>query len=164
VTKDGLELYYTRLLKGSFNTEICVSVRNSVSDSFSLPMLIHANNGFAPEAPSPSSDKQSIYYHQKDDSNVYKIFLRYRTQSTGITEPFTKGKLNVHPNPTKDKVNITLPSTDSNFEIVIFSSLGQKIFSTSTSTIIDISGFTNGVYFLTLKQKDNIWTSKIIKN
>jgi hypothetical protein len=60
-------------------------------------------------------------------------------------------------------VNITLPSTDKKFEIVIFSSLGQKIFSTSTSTMIDISGFTSGVYFLTLKQKDNIWTSKIIK-
>ncbi|MBE0673685.1 MAG: PD40 domain-containing protein, partial [Bacteroidales bacterium] len=86
VTKDGLELYYTRLLKSSFNTEICVSVRNSTTDTFSLPKVIHSNLGFLPEAASPSTDKQKIYYHQKDGTGKYHIYLRYKNLTTDIDE------------------------------------------------------------------------------
>lgn len=163
LTKDGLELYYTRLQKGTFNTEICVSVRNSVSDTFSLPMVIHSNNGFAPEAATPTTDKQIIYYHQKDASNLYKIFLRYRTVTTGIEEPTIK-KIMAYPNPTKDIINISLSSYDEKFDIEIYSLLGQRILTASTTTIVDVSEFSNGVYFLRIKQNDNYWTTKIIKN
>lgn len=30
----------------------------NVSDTFSLPVVIHSNNGFVPEAATPSTDKQ----------------------------------------------------------------------------------------------------------
>lgn len=162
VTQDGLELYYTRLLIGGFNTEICVSTRNTISDTFSFPMVIYSNFGYFPEAASPSTDKQIIYYHQKDSSNLYKIFLRYRTGTTEITRPMTKERIMVYPNPAEDIVSVSLPLPDNEFVIEIYSSLGQKLFSTSETTMIDISNFTSGIYLFTLKQNNNIRTTKII--
>ncbi|GAB4252587.1 MAG: hypothetical protein Kow0079_07450 [Vicingaceae bacterium] len=84
VSKDGLELYFTRLLKNTTNTEICVSVRNSINDPFSLPTVIYSNDGFFPEAVTITTDKQKIYYHQKDNSLLYNIFLRYRNLSSSV--------------------------------------------------------------------------------
>ena len=75
VTKDDLELYFTRIQKTTINSEICVSVRNSLADTFSLPSVIHSNLGFIPEAASPSTDKQKIYYHQKDGTGIFHIYL-----------------------------------------------------------------------------------------
>jgi hypothetical protein len=78
LTKDGLELYYTRLLKSGFNTEICVSVRNTVADTFSLPMVIYSNYGYFPEAATPTTDKQKIYYHQKNNTFTYHNYPKVK--------------------------------------------------------------------------------------
>lgn len=163
VTSDGLELYYTRLLKGTLNTEICVSVRNSVTDTFSLPIVIHSNLGFAPEAASPTTDKQKIYYHQKDNSGHYKIYLRYRTGTTGIKEQTNTNNLMVYPNPTNNIFEINLPNLSEPYIIYLYSFLGQELFKISDQTIIDISNLPNGIYFLTIKNYDKTWTTKVIK-
>jgi len=164
VTKDGLELYFTRLLKNTYNTEICVSVRNSVLDIFSLPMIIHSNIYFVPEAPTVTTDKQKIYYHQKDSTNVYKIYLRYRTGTTGIEKQKTTETLKVYPNPTRDLIYIELPSAKTSIEISIYSILGERIFCALDMTTIDISNFNNGIYFLMAKYDNKIITTKIIKD
>ena len=51
VTKDGLELYYTRIKKSALATEICVAVRNTPTDTFSLPTIIYADPAYIEEAP-----------------------------------------------------------------------------------------------------------------
>lgn len=166
VTKDGLELYYTRLLKNTFNTEICVSVRNSIADTFSVPMFIHSKLGFVPEAASPTTDKQKIYFHQKDGTGIFKIYLRYRTGTTGITginEQTKKEILKVYPNPTNNFINVALIKPNEAFVIEIYSLLGQNILVTSKKTSIDISNFASGIYYLTVMQNDKKWTAKIIK-
>lgn len=165
VTKDGLELYYTRLLVGGFDTEICVSVRNSISDTFSLPMIIYSNFGYFPEAATPTTDKQKIYYHKKNGALTYSIYLRYRTGTTvGINEQTNTENIKVYPNPTNNIFNVILPNLSSPFTITIYSSLGQELYKTSNSSSIDISNLANGTYFLTVKQNDKNWTTKIIKN
>lgn len=163
VTKDGLELYCTRLQKGTFNTEICVSVRNSVSDTFSLPVVIHSNNGFVPEAATPSTDKQIIYYHQKDNSGLHKIFLRYRTGATGLNEYSNEENVIFFPNPANHTINVVIVDLAEPFTIYVNTILGQEIYKAAGNASIDISSYSNGIYFLRLKQKDKIWTSRFIK-
>ncbi|MBI5540205.1 MAG: T9SS type A sorting domain-containing protein [Bacteroidia bacterium] len=163
VTKDGLELFYTRLLKGNYNTEICVSVRNTVSDIFSLPMVIYSSFGYFPEAATPTTDKQKIYYHKKNGAFIYSIYLRYRTGTTGIKEQSNTENFRVYPNPTNDILDIILPNISGHFTISVYSSLGQELFKMSNKTSIDISNLPNGIYFLTVKNYDRIWTTKIVK-
>jgi hypothetical protein len=163
ITEDGLELYYTRLIVGGYNTEICVSVRTTVSDTFSLPTVIYSSLGYSPEAATPTTDKQKIYYHKKDGTLIYHIYLRYRTGITGINTPTSTENIKVYPNPTNDVFNIVLSNPLDHFTVTIYSLLGQELSKTSNNTSIDISNFTNGVYFLTIKQNDRNWTTKIVK-
>lgn len=163
LTKDGLELYYTRLLKSGFNTEICVSVRNTVADTFSLPMVIYSNYGYFPEAATPTTDKQKIYYHQKDNTFTYKIYLRYRTATTGINEQTNNQNIKAFPNPTNSVFNIILPNPSEHFTLTIYSTLAQELYQTSDNTSIDMSNFAKGIYFLKVKLEKINWTSKIIK-
>jgi len=162
-TKYGLDLYFSRLRKGTTDTEICVAVRNTPSDTFSLPATIYSNIGFVPEAPCPTSDKKKIYYHQKDQSGLFRIFLRYRISLPGIFDKSNEQKLKVYPNPSDHIVNVELPNQQNKFTISIYDLLGQKIYETTMSTNIDISQLSNGIYFLKLSQHSNIWTTKIIK-
>ena len=163
VTTDGLELYYTRLLKNTFNTEICVSVRNSVADTFSLPTVVHSNIGFFPEAASPSSDKQRIYFHQKDGTGIFHLYLRYRTGTTGIYEQSKSKNINVFPNPTNNIFNIDLPNSKESFSLAVYSSHGKELFRIFNNTSVDISNLPNGIYFLTIIQSDKIWRTKMVK-
>ncbi len=163
VSVDGLELFYTRLLKGSNNTEICVSVRNSVGDVFSTPSIIHSNPGFTPEAATPTSDKQKIYYHQRNSSSIYEIFLRYRTGYAGINENPKVQNLFVFPNPSVSIIEMKLPIPNQQFQIEIYSLKGPKIYESTEKTQIDISKFPKGMYIINLYQDEKKWTSKIIK-
>lgn len=163
ITKDGFELYFTRILNTTVNSEICVSVRNSLSDPFSLPFVIHSNNGFVPEAPTLTTDKQRLYYHQKNGSGVFKINMRYRTSATGINKIFSPEDLKLFPNPTTNSINITVPNPNEKYEIEIHSPQGQLILKTSTSRTIDIEHLPKGIYFLTVNQNNKIVTKKIVK-
>lgn len=156
VTKDGLELYYTRLLKGGYDTQICVSVRNTVSDTFSLPMIIYSNYGHFPEAASPTTDKQKIYYHKKNGSGIYNIYLRYRASVSGIQENnLHENNFSVYPNPALETLNI-ISFENRKINLQIFDAVGMlvKEVSFSHSTQIDIEDLPNGLYFI--YQKDNL--------
>lgn len=163
VTKDGLELFYTRLLKGGYNTEICISVRNTVSDTFSLPKVIYSNYGYFPEAATPTTDKQKIYYHKKNEALIYSIYLCYRIGTTGNNERTNTENFQVYPNPTNNIFNIILPNPSDHFTISVYRLHGQELFKMSNKTSIDISNLPTGIYFLTVKQNSRIWTTKIVK-
>ena len=162
VTADGLELYYTRLLKDTSNTEICVSVRETANGLFSAPSVIHANLGFLPEAASPSTDKQKIYYHQKDDSGIFHLYLRYRTQTAGVEEN-AKPIARISPNPTSGLVTIETSEATPEFTVSVFSVLGQEMHPAVNTTSIDMSPFAAGLYYMIVRQDDKITTAKIVK-
>lgn len=83
ITADGLEFYYTRFLQGSIDSnsisEICVAVRASTSDAFLEPKVLFSDKLITSivEAPTLTTDKQIMYYHQKVDG-VFKLMMRYR--------------------------------------------------------------------------------------
>ena len=83
ITQDNLELYYTRFKAGNVgvNTlaEICVATRTSATDAFSSPSVLFSNtlsNGII-EAPTLTTDKQLMYYHQKVNG-IHVIVMRTR--------------------------------------------------------------------------------------
>ena len=83
ITADGLEFYYTRFLKGDIDSntvaEICVAVRVATSDAFSVPKVLFSDKLISSivEAPTLTTDKQIMYYHQKVDG-VFRLMMRER--------------------------------------------------------------------------------------
>lgn len=82
ISSDNLELYFTRYLKGIITSgtvfEICVAVRSNSSSEFSVPKVLFSETiSDLIEAPTLTTDKNSIYYHRKT-SDSHKIMLRYR--------------------------------------------------------------------------------------
>ncbi len=163
ITKDGLEFYFTRLLKNTTNTEMCVAVRNNTTSAFSLPLVLYNNPGFFPEAASPTTDKQAIYYHQRDATTVYHIYLRYRTGTTEIIEIKNEALFNVHPNPTNADFKVVLKNPKDAFTLIVRSTLGKEIYNSSSETTVDISHLMNGIYYITVEQKGLSWTRKLVK-
>lgn len=163
VTEGGLELYFTRILKSTVNSEICVSVRNTNNGKFSLPTVIHSNLGFVPEAASPTLDKQKIYYHQKENSGLFRIYLRYRAGLTSVEEFKASPKYSVFPNPGNETINVLLPYPNEPFVISLSSSCGQVECRTESATKLDLKDFAKGLYFLTIEQKGRVYSLKLLK-
>jgi hypothetical protein len=163
VTHDGLELYFTRLLKNTFNTQVCVSVRNSVNDNFSVPQIIHQNNGFVPEGPTINANKTKLYYHQKDGTGLHKIHLRYSINSVGNAESEMEPHLLVYPNPVKDNLNINFANTEKEIALCLYSLDGRIIYTIKNQNFIDCIGLNKGVYFLEINTENNIYFKKIVK-
>ena len=168
VTKDGLELYFTRILNGSFTTEICVSVRSTTTSVFSAPSIIYSSQPLTPEAATLTTDKSIMYYHKKP-STLYKIFMRYRTITTDVGEINKKDMVTVFPNPTSDKLFISFQNKElKQIELKIFNVNGQELLNEQIENnkgvnTLDISKLPVGVYFVqAIAGKEIVCDQKII--
>lgn len=161
ISKDGLQIYFTRILISSpVQSEICVAVRNSSTDPFSIPSVIYASN-LAPEAPTLTTDQTKMYYHKKV-SGQYRLFLRRNTSIASIDEKVLSS-ISVYPNPTKDLLSVIIPNPNQEYTIEIRSTIGQLLLSTSKESNLDLSNFSNGLYMLMFKQGGENWVRRIIK-
>lgn len=162
ISRNGLELYYTRIFKSNPTySEICLSVRTSLSGTFSLPSIIYSSP-FIPESPTLTTDQSKMYYHKKA-GNLFKIFLRYRDSTTSIEKKSNSNGIKVFPNPSGNIINIELPYPDQKYCIEIFSAIGQKVLKTSERNVISIENFASGIYILKVRQGDKTWTTKLMK-
>jgi hypothetical protein len=163
ITKDGLELYFCRVLRSNpVNTDICVSVRNTATDTFSLPSVIYSNNngGWLPEAPSLTTNKSILYYHQRSAymSGTFKIYMRYRIGTTGITEVNKNVVISIFPNPFSSQTVLQTDKPLKDATLTIYNVFGENIFqfiiqSLTTSTV-DLSSQPSGIYFLKITSQD----------
>jgi hypothetical protein len=85
-----------------------------------------------------------------------------RESSLSINE-FDEAGIAIYPNPTSDR--ITIKSENNQINSILISDIGGKIIYShdkieSISTDIDLSSFSNGIYFVTLNKST---TKKIIK-
>jgi hypothetical protein len=161
ITKDGLELYYTRIKKGSFQTELCVSVRNAAADTFSLPSVIYTNPAYIIEAPTLTTDKTRLYYHKKEVSN-FKIYLRYRNVAAGLDDIIYADGIEVYPNPAYDRIQIKMPTT-AYFKMEIYDVFGRRLFTEYNKKDIDIISLSKGVYSLIIINNRYSVIKKIVK-
>lgn len=70
--------------------------------------------------------------------------------------------ISIFPNPANTEINIVLPSNN-NTQIEISNAMGQLIIKDQNKNKIDISNFTSGLYFISVKQGQQICTQKLIK-
>jgi hypothetical protein len=82
----------------------------------------------------------------------------YVQQHAGIKQNMNDVEVNVYPNPAKDKIYIEGKGID---EIRLFDLLGKEIISTKEKEI-DVSDLNEGVYFISVKTKENTCAQKII--
>jgi len=96
------------------------------------------------------------------DNFVKKIL---KTDSINYISDISKtNNLNIYPNPAKDYINIKF-TDNSKKEISIINETGQVIFKKEcfeTETKIKTSSFNSGIYFIIVKNKNIIGTSKFI--
>jgi hypothetical protein len=90
-------------------------------------------------------------------------FYLVRESTLSINE-FDQAGITIYPNPTSDR--ITINSENNQINSIMISDIGGKIIYSndqieSISTDIDLSSFSDGMYFVTL---NNSITNKIIKN
>lgn len=162
ISTDGLELHYTRFLKSNLSqgTQICVSVRTHLNDTFSLPSVLHPFSNLTPEATTLTSDQSKIYYHKKSNG-LYKLFLRYRTQATSLDPSIKLHALSVYPNPTKGELH--LEGTKENFiNLKIYDLQGRFIKETS-SHHFSIQDLPIGIYIIRINDQHSSEFLKIIK-
>jgi hypothetical protein len=69
----------------------------------------------------------------------------------------------IFPNPVKNSVQVYLPNPNQKFSIGVYSTTGKLLVKATDKTVIDVSNFKSGIYILTLRQENNIWTTKIVK-
>lgn len=169
ISRDNLELYYTRYPRDSItlNTlfEICVAVRTTPADRFSIPkVLFSALISELIEAPTLTYDKQIIYYHKKTFSS-HKIVMRYRQDPLSvINQSNIEVPITVFPNPSRDKINIKTDNSFLKLKVSLYTILGELIKTTNNQTEeIDISFLPAGAYFMKIESDKKFLIKKIIK-
>lgn len=162
ISKDGLELYYTRLLHNGLQTEIMVSVRTNTNQAFGLPMLLIGSPNLLPEAATISSDNSKIYYHKKV-GGVFKIFLREKVIPTHIDNDRESNQIGVYPNPASNAIFIKANNYSGDYEVEIYNVLGMCVQKSATRDSIDVSNLAKGIYYIKIQRENEAIVKQIIK-
>lgn len=147
LTNDGLELYFSRLRKGTLQTEVCVSARTDTVSPFGIPGIIYTHPSLVPEAPSLTADKNRLYYH-RIENGLFKIFLRYRNNNTQVKKNSKEDLFRVSPNPAGDVISV---SCEKKSRIFIYDLHGKCIHEKWTEPgeeQIKICNFVSGLYII----------------
>jgi hypothetical protein len=70
--------------------------------------------------------------------------------------------LKIYPNPSNGIFRFDLPE-NSDFEVAVFNSFGQKINTQSVTNQIDLQNQSNGIYYFEIKTTETIFKGKLIK-
>jgi hypothetical protein len=81
----------------------------------------------------------------------------------GIEKQEVQNLFRVFPNPSQEKLYVVL-NVASEFSVEVFNSAGQKVVETREESILDISGWKRGVYFIQVNSDGKSAIQKIIKD
>lgn len=172
ISSDNLELYYTRFLKGPVTAstmfDICVAVRDTPADTFSLPLVLFSEPiAELIEAPTLTTNMLIVYYHRKTPTS-HKIVMRYRNQLLGNT-PLAFVSKPVYPNPASNKITLEINQPSKGLHFMIYNAMGEVVMKeqeiTSNTQEINIEKLDQGAYFINLvKGKNVLETIKFIVN
>lgn len=123
----------------------------SISKSLGLVVVRMGNQATSGEVPTQLCN------------SIWEKLNSVMCNATSINENISnKTTISIFPNPANSEINIVLPSND-NTQIEISNALGQLIIKDQNKNKIDISNLTNGLYFIAVKQGQQIYTQKLIK-
>jgi hypothetical protein len=151
-----------------------IKVWSGVSGSGSFPTVVKvvkSNNTLVYTETTIPNNVQRYYFIeiiQQDGQRIVTSPIWYTKDpfaSVGVVNNHSTSVL-VFPNPAKDVITIT--SSEKNYTINIYDISSRKIFSTinpNESTNIDISSFSEGIYYIELiKDNTTLYHQKFIKN
>jgi hypothetical protein len=96
-------------------------------------------------------------------NNIWEKLNAVMCNTTSINETNSSIKtISIFPNPANTEINIVVPLNE-NSQIEISNAMGQVIFKDDNKTKIDISNLPNGLYIVSVKQGQQSYTQKLIK-
>lgn len=112
--------------------------------------------------------RESAHLYNNPTNQMGYGIPNFETALTAVlaSESFQEDLFSVYPNPAKDILNIDVPKSFTQAEIVIYNVLGNKISTyiiNSENTSFDISSLKQGVYFLSINANNLSQTIKFIK-
>lgn len=84
--------------------------------------------------------------------------------SNGLNSGSATYLINIFPNPFNTFINLPVQNLKGDFEVLIYNSLGNLIFKSQNQSIISTIDFPKGIYYLSLKDQNNSYRQKLIKN
>jgi hypothetical protein len=93
-----------------------------------------------------------------DDINITKV-----TSGVGIKTISNNNTISIFPNPTSGILNVT--STEASSSIEVINVIGEKVYSNTLvkgNNSIDLSGLSNGAYFVKINSNNQITTKKVV--
>ena len=108
----------------------------------------------------------NIAYYFIDDVFVYELPSDSTTcfDGVGVNEIKKENEILVYPNPTSNQ--ITIRGLYGKNDVAIYNLLGEKVFQSSIQQInnsaINLSSYPDGIYFLSVKNKEKIFSEKFI--
>lgn len=169
ISSDNLELYYTRYPRDTItvNTlfEICVAVRNSPTDNFSVPTVLFSDLiEDLIEAATLTADKEIIYYHRKIIGS-HKIVMRYR-ESALNTSVLSEQKtaLTIYPNPTNGNLYIQTDSQYEKIKLSVLNLLGAEVIAATDQEQVDVKSIPEGTYFVKVEIDGKVMIKRFLKN
>ncbi len=83
--------------------------------------------------------------------------------TTGVNEiQNSTNNILVYPNPANNLLTVQLSTTE-NFTVEVFNTLGENIFKSSNKKSIDVSSFSQGMYFINVQQGNKKMLAKFVK-
>ena len=123
----------------------------SVSKSLGLVLVRMGNQATSGEVPTQLCN------------SIWEKLNSVMCNATSFNENISSIKtISIFPNPANTEINIDLPSNGS-AQIEISNAMGQVIIKDQNKNKIDISNLTNGLYFISVKQGQQSYTQKLIK-
>ncbi|MEP7265469.1 MAG: T9SS type A sorting domain-containing protein [Bacteroidota bacterium] len=157
---------------GSFflNNKMYVGFRsNPVYGDSLLEMTVSSSGisfGNRYHIPSPvvaTSSSGAIHLLAHDFASCYGASINLET---GVEKASLQNKIEIFPNPTTGILNLHF-SNDENKELKIYNDLGVLLVienRTGQNVAVDISNFPNGIYLMSITERDKTYSKKILKN
>lgn len=155
---------------------VAIVWKQNVNGTDQLPLLFtnDITKGFPALYDTVDSKDINIMDVALSNGNIFVVWedfntktVKYRTgtftpsTTTGINE-FSQNNFSVYPNPAVTEIKIDLFSKD-NFEIEIINTRGKTVLKTKNKTVIDVSKFSTGTYFIIVREGNNAYSQKFIK-
>ena len=127
-------------------------------------------NQFTYDGEKVISNQFSVYNVQSQSWEIINKLVYYYTNFTSIESKIdnTPAGFKLYPNPARDVLNINLPDNKATYKACVTDISGKvvmvQLLDASTTAQINIGPLRPGCYFITVSNKENTYSSRIVKN
>jgi len=145
------------------------------SSSQTMWLLSEFDSTLSISEPEPYIGNNKVWvYFSAVDIDTTKPYLKRQFQLRRCETPMNttvglneilgdNSSIIIFPNPTNSTLQISSKNQLENYTVELINSMGQQIGSYNNPTLIDLSTYSNGVYFIKVQSGNQVFTKKIIK-